>query len=63
MDIWNYINTDVYKDSMKPLISKYRKYLVSKEEDEESLLIVGAVWKQRKEKQYEAKMFRFRFFR
>lgn len=38
MDIWNYINTDVYKDSMKPLISKYRKYLVSKEEDEERFI-------------------------
>ncbi len=38
MDIWNYINTDVYKDSMKPLISKYRKYLVSKEEDEKRFI-------------------------
>ena len=34
MDIWNYINSDVYEREMKPLISKYRKYLVSKSEDE-----------------------------
>lgn len=34
MDIWNYINEDVYKKQMKPLISRYRKYLVSKSEDE-----------------------------
>lgn len=34
MDIWNYINTDVYKNEMKPLISRYRKYLVPKEDDE-----------------------------
>lgn len=33
MDIWNYINTDVYRDSMKPLIVRYRKFLVSKEND------------------------------
>ena len=33
MDIWNFINTDVYRDSMKPLIAKYRKFLVSKQED------------------------------
>lgn len=33
MDIWNYINTDVYKESMKPLISRYRKFLVTKKED------------------------------
>lgn len=34
MDIWNYINKDVYEESMKPLIRKYRKYLVQKDEDE-----------------------------
>lgn len=34
MDIWNYINEDVYNKQMKPLISKYRKYLVPKSEDE-----------------------------
>lgn len=33
MDIWNFINTDVYKGSMKPLLSRYRKFLVSKEDD------------------------------
>lgn len=33
MDIWNYINTDVYRDSMKPLIARYRKFLVPKQED------------------------------
>ena len=33
MDIWNYINTDVYRDSMKPLIVRYRKFLVPKQED------------------------------
>lgn len=32
-DIWNYINQDVYEQSMKPLLSKYRKYLVSKAMD------------------------------
>lgn len=34
MDIWNYINKDVYNDQMKPLISRYRRYLVPKSEDE-----------------------------
>ena len=34
MDIWNYINQDVYQEQMKPLISRYRKYLVPKPEDE-----------------------------
>lgn len=34
MDIWNYINEDVYEKQMKPLISRYRRYLVSKSEDE-----------------------------
>lgn len=34
MDIWNYINSDVYQREMKPLISRYRKYLVPKSEDE-----------------------------
>lgn len=34
MDIWNYINEDVYNKQMKPLISKYRKYLVTRLEDE-----------------------------
>ena len=34
MDIWNYINEDIYKEQMKPLISRYRRYLVPKSEDE-----------------------------
>nr|DAL67563.1 MAG TPA: Thermospermine synthase ACAULIS protein biosynthesis, tetraamine, thermospermine, spermidine [Bacteriophage sp.] len=34
MDIWNYINEDVYNKQMKPLIKRYRKYLVPKAEDE-----------------------------
>ena len=34
MDIWNYINEDVYNEQMKPLISRYRRYLVPKSEDE-----------------------------
>ena len=34
MDIWNYINYDVYQKQMNPLISRYRKYLVPKPEDE-----------------------------
>ena len=35
IDIWNYINEDVYENEMKPLIRRYRKYLVPKSEDEE----------------------------
>lgn len=34
MDIWNYINSDVYEREMKPLISRYGRYLVPKSEDE-----------------------------
>ena len=34
MDIWNYINENIYNDQMKPLISRYRRYLVPKSEDE-----------------------------
>lgn len=34
MDIWNYINSDVYEREMKPLISRYRRYLIPKSEDE-----------------------------
>lgn len=34
MDIWNYINEDVYNKQMKPLINRYRRYLVPKVEDE-----------------------------
>lgn len=35
IDIWNCINEDVYENEMKPLIRRYRKYLVPKSEDEE----------------------------
>lgn len=38
MDIWNYINEDVYKEQMKPLISRYRRYLVPKTEDENGFI-------------------------
>lgn len=34
MDIWNYINKEIYNEQMKPLINRYRKYLVDKLEDE-----------------------------
>ena len=30
LDIWPYVNEDVYEEEMKPLKQKYRKYLVSK---------------------------------
>ena len=33
IDIWGDITTDTYEKEMKPLIRKYRKYLVTKEED------------------------------
>ena len=32
IDIWNYVNSDVYNDEMKPLKNKYRKYLKSKKD-------------------------------
>lgn len=38
MDIWNYINTDVYQESMKPLMARYRKFLVSKNEDNDRFI-------------------------
>lgn len=34
MDIWNWINSDVYREEMVPLARKYAHYLVSKEADE-----------------------------
>lgn len=34
MDIWAYINEDVYEEEMKPLIKRYRKYMITKKEDE-----------------------------
>ena len=38
MDIWNFINTDVYRDSMKPLIARYRKFLVSNLDDNDRFI-------------------------
>ena len=32
IDIWNYVNSDVYNEEMKPLKNKYRKYLKSKKD-------------------------------
>lgn len=32
MDIWNFINTDVYQDEMKPLKRKYGHYLKRKDD-------------------------------
>lgn len=33
MDIWNYINPEIYKEEMQPLKRKYAKYLRSKKEN------------------------------
>lgn len=33
IDIWNWINEDIYREQMKPLMTKFRKYLVPKSED------------------------------
>ncbi len=32
IDIWNYINSDIYNEEMKPLKNKYRRYLKLKKE-------------------------------
>lgn len=34
MDIWNNVNSTIYEEEMKPLIKRYRRYLVSKQHDE-----------------------------
>lgn len=44
MDIWNYINSSIYKKEMVPLIRKYSHYLVSKEEDPEKFVDCWAKW-------------------
>ena len=44
MDIWNYINEDVYNEQMKPLISRYRQYLVPKSEDENRYIDCWCKW-------------------
>lgn len=33
LDIWDFINTNVYEESMKPLLARYRKYLIPKADD------------------------------
>jgi spermidine synthase len=33
LDIWNWVNSSIYKEEMKPLKAKYRKYLKPKEEN------------------------------
>lgn len=33
MDIWSNINSAIYEEEMKPLIKRYRRYLVSKQQD------------------------------
>lgn len=44
MDIWNYINSDIYHKEMKPLISRYRRYLVPKSEDENRYIDCWCKW-------------------
>lgn len=34
IDIWNWVDSDIYREEMKPLIQRYRKHLVKKSEDE-----------------------------
>lgn len=34
IDIWNYIDPDIYHDEMMPLMKRYRRFLVPKIEDE-----------------------------
>lgn len=34
MDIWNFVNEDVYYNEMTPLVDKYDRYLVGKSNDE-----------------------------
>lgn len=34
MDIWNFVNEDVYYNEMTPLVDKYDRYLVGKSDDE-----------------------------
>lgn len=44
MDIWNYINSDVYHEEMKPLKRKYGHYLKSKEESPKRFNKCWAEW-------------------
>lgn len=38
MDIWPSINSDIYENEMKPLIARYRRYLVDKSVDPDRYL-------------------------
>lgn len=44
MDIWNYVNSDVYQDEMKPLKRKYSRYLKSKDESPNRFNECWAEW-------------------
>jgi len=44
LDIWNSVNSDVYKEEMKPLKAKYRRYLKSKSENHERKVTCWAEW-------------------
>lgn len=50
MDIWNYVNSDVYNQQMKPLISRYRRYLVPKSEDEKRYIDCWCKWQAKNNK-------------
>lgn len=45
MDIWNYVNSDVYQDEMKPLKRKYGRYLKSKDDSPNRFNECWAEWK------------------
>lgn len=44
MDIWNYVNSDVYKNEMLPLKRKYCHYMKSKEESPKRFTECWAEW-------------------
>ena len=44
MDIWNYVNSDVYQEEMKPLKKKYGHYLKNKEESPNRFNECWAEW-------------------
>lgn len=50
MDVWNYINSDIYNDEMLPLINKYEKYLKSKEDTSNGFI---SCWAERQAKNDE----------
>ena len=49
MDIWNYINAEVYKKEMVPLTRKYSHYLISKDEDPKRFVDCWAKWEAKNE--------------